>query len=220
MMLPNRSLLPAGEREDEWGPELIRPWLSMPSWDPETETTASRRDFWNNRLATRPSSGRGRDALTLSQSSSLSLWVFRPKASCSSAHCQLTGARMGGAACLRLAQWHRFWRLLRMQCGSRGGRKGPPSATSRMAAETGRWWRQQLPAKAGCVGSPQSANVQPGTAGPCYRLRRRRGQSGIQEPWGTKLLWHMKFRNKVYKLSSGGARQILRLISTGGTQSR
>ncbi len=26
----------------------------------------------------------------------------------------------------------------------------------------------------------------------------------------------MKFRNVVYKLSSGGARQILRLISTGG----
>ncbi len=25
MMLPNRLLLPAGEREDEWGPELIRP---------------------------------------------------------------------------------------------------------------------------------------------------------------------------------------------------
>ncbi len=31
---------------------------------------------------------------------------------------------------------------------------------------------------------------------------------------------YMKFRNEVYKLSSGGARQILRLISTGGTQSR
>ncbi len=30
----------------------------------------------------------------------------------------------------------------------------------------------------------------------------------------------MKFRNEVYKLSSGGARQILRLISTAGTQSR
>ncbi len=30
----------------------------------------------------------------------------------------------------------------------------------------------------------------------------------------------MKFRNVVYKLSSGGARQILRLTSTGGTQSR
>ncbi len=30
----------------------------------------------------------------------------------------------------------------------------------------------------------------------------------------------MKFRHVVFKLSSGGARQILRLISTGGTQSR
>ncbi len=38
-------------------------------------------------------------------------------------------------------------------------------------------WRQQLPAEAGRVRSPQSAPVQPGTAGPCYRLRRRRGQS-------------------------------------------
>ncbi len=41
-------------------------------------------------------------------------------------------------------------------------------------------WRQQLPAEAGSVRSPQSP-VQPGTAGPCYRLRHRRGQSGIQE---------------------------------------
>ncbi len=46
-------------------------------------------------------------------------------------------------------------------------------------------WRQQLPAEAGSVRSPQSAPVQPGTAGPGYWLRRRRGQSGIQEPWGT-----------------------------------
>ncbi len=30
----------------------------------------------------------------------------------------------------------------------------------------------------------------------------------------------MKFRNKVYKLGSGGAHQILSLINTGGTQSR
>ncbi len=42
-------------------------------------------------------------------------------------------------------------------------------------------WRQQLPAEAGRVGSPQSATVQLGTAGPCYLLRRRRGQSCIQE---------------------------------------
>ncbi len=82
MMLSNRPLLPAGEREDECGPKLIRPWLSKPSWDPETETTASCRDLWKNWLSTRPSSGGGRDALTLSRSSSLSLWVARPEASC------------------------------------------------------------------------------------------------------------------------------------------
>ncbi len=73
MTLSNRPLLPAGEREDECGPKLIRPWLSKPSWDPETETTASCRDFWKNWLSTRPSSGGGKDALTLSWSSSLSL---------------------------------------------------------------------------------------------------------------------------------------------------
>ncbi len=32
-------------------------------------------------------------------------------------------------------------------------------------------------------------------------------------------LQYMKFRNEVYKLGSGGARQILSLINTGGTQS-
>ncbi len=50
MTLSNRPLLPAGEREDECGPKLIRPWLSMPSWDPETETTASCRDFWKKQI--------------------------------------------------------------------------------------------------------------------------------------------------------------------------
>ncbi len=59
------------------------------------------------------------------------------KASCSSAYRQLMGARTGGAACLRLAQRHRFWRLLR--CESGGGRKGPHSATSRLGAATGKW---------------------------------------------------------------------------------
>ncbi len=34
------------------------------------------------------------------------------------------------------------------------------------------------------------------------------------------LVFIMKFKHVVFKLSSGGARQILRLISTGGTQSR
>ncbi len=60
MTLSNRPLLPAGEREDECGLKLICPWLSMPSWDPETETTASCRDFWKNRLSTR----RGRERCT------------------------------------------------------------------------------------------------------------------------------------------------------------
>ncbi len=41
-----------------------------------------------NRLSTRPSSGGGRDALTLSRSSSLSLWAARPEASRSSAYRQ------------------------------------------------------------------------------------------------------------------------------------
>ncbi len=135
--LSNLPLLPVDEREDEWDPELIRPLLPMPSWDPETETTASCRDFWNNRLSTRPSSGGGGDALTLSRSSSLSLWVARPEASCSSAYRQLIGARTGGAACLHLAQRHRSRRQLRMRCGSRGGCRGPPSATSRLGAATG-----------------------------------------------------------------------------------
>ncbi len=69
-----------------------------------------------------------------------------------------------------------------MRCGSGGGCRGPLSATSRLGAATGGWWRQQLPAEAGSVRSPQSAPVQPGTAGPGYRLHRRRGQSGIREP--------------------------------------
>ncbi len=53
----------------------------------------------------------GRDALTLSRSSSLSM------------------------ACLCLAQQQRFLSLLR--CGSRGERREPPLATSRLGAATG-----------------------------------------------------------------------------------
>ncbi len=49
--------------------------------------------FLKTRLSTRPTSGGGRDALTLSRSSSLSLWVARPEASCSSAYRQSTGAK-------------------------------------------------------------------------------------------------------------------------------
>ncbi len=44
-------------------------------------------------------------------------------------------------------------------------------------------WRQQLPAEAGSVSSPQSAPVRPGELlGQVTGLRRRRGQVGIQEP--------------------------------------
>ncbi len=45
-------------------------------------------------------------------------------------------------------------------------------------------WRVEAAAArwAGRVGSPQSAPKQPRTAGPCSRLRRRRGQSGTQGP--------------------------------------
>ncbi len=66
--------------------------------------------------------------------------------------------------------------------GQRGGKQGPGHGGPRRVSECTDGWRQQLPAEAGYVGSPQSAPVQPGTAGPCYQLCRRRGQSGIQEP--------------------------------------
>ncbi len=59
---------------------------------------------------------------------------------------------------------------------------GHPRRRAGWALQSADGWRQQLPAEAGHVGLPQSAPVQPGTAGPCYRLRRRRGRSGIQEP--------------------------------------
>ncbi len=59
---------------------------------------------------------------------------------------------------------------------------GRPRRRAGWAQQPADGWRQQLPTEAGSVRSPQSAPVQPGTAGPCYRLRRQRGQSGIQEP--------------------------------------
>ncbi len=43
---------------------------------------------------------------------------------------------------------------------------------------------------------------------------------GARAPPSLNHTHKMKFRHVVFKLSSGGARQILRLISTGGTQSR
>ncbi len=113
--------------------------------------------FLNQIFSARPSSTRG--ASTISRSSPLSLW-----------------------ACLRPAQRHRFWRLLQMRCGSRDGRRGRPrrragwgaAASGRVEAAAARW--------AGRVRAPQSAPKQPRTAGPCSRLRRRRGQSGTQGP--------------------------------------
>ncbi len=59
-----------------------------------------------------------------------------------------------------------------------GRTQGPPSATSRL----GRWVEAAAARWAGRVGSPQSAPKQSRTAGPCSRLRRRRGQSGTQGP--------------------------------------
>ncbi len=69
-------------------------------------------------------------------------------------------------------------------CGAGAGvdAGGRPPRRAGWALQPADGWRQQLPAEAGSVRSPQSAPVQPGTAGPGYRLRRRRGQSGIQEP--------------------------------------
>ncbi len=182
MTLSNRPLLPAGEREDECGPKLIRPWLSKPSWDPETETTASCRDFWKKKTDYPPGPPPGEGEMHLPSPEAF------PSLSGSPVPRPLAGR--GGAACLHLALRHRFWRLLRMRCGSRGGCRGPPSATSRLGAATG-GRVEAAAARRGrelfffFVRSPQSAPVQPGTAGPGYRLRRRRGQSGIQEPWGT-----------------------------------
>ncbi len=77
------------------------------SWDPEI--TSSCQDFLNKRLSTRPSCGGwGGGALTISRCSSLSLWVARPGASCSSVHRPLMGARTGRAACPSPAPRHRF----------------------------------------------------------------------------------------------------------------
>ncbi len=183
LTLPNRPLLAAGEREAEWGPELIRPWIPMPSWDPETEITASCCDFFETTdYPPRPSSGVWRDALTLSRSSSLSPWVARPWGLLLLRLPPVDGGQDGRGTFNGTAFWRRMW------CGS--GRRELPSATSRLGAATDERVEQQLPAKAGHVGLPHSAPVQPGTAGPCYRLHRRRGQSGIQEIWGTVLCRH------------------------------
>ncbi len=53
----------------------------------------------------------------------------------------------------------RFWRLLRMRCGSGGGCRGRPRRRAGWALQPADGWRQQLPAEAGSVRSPQSAPV-------------------------------------------------------------
>ncbi len=128
------------------------------------------------RLSTQPSSGGGRDALTLSRSSSLSLWVARPEGLLLLCLPPVDGGQNGLPTPSSTAT------AFGGCCGCGGGCRGPHSATSRLGAATGGRMEQQLPAEAGSVRSPQSAPVQPGTAWPGYRLRRRRGQSGIQEP--------------------------------------
>ncbi len=186
MTLSNRPLLPAGEREDECGPKLIRSWLSKPSWDPETETTASCRDFWKKQII-HPALLRGRERCTYPIPKQFPLSLDRP-------------SRGLLLLCLPPVD------------GGQDGRGGLPTPSStapllEAAADAVReqGWMQgaalgdeqagrcnrrtgggsSCPPRAGSVRSPQSAPVQPGTAGPGYRLRRRRGQSGIQEPWGT-----------------------------------
>ncbi len=138
LTLPNRPLLAAGEREAEWGPELIRPWIPMPSWDPETEITASCCDFFETTdYPPRPSSGVGRDALTLSRSSSLSPWVARPEASCFSAYRQLTGARTGGALSTAL--------LFEGGCGAGADAGGCPRRRAGWALQLTNGWSSSCP---------------------------------------------------------------------------
>ncbi len=78
MTLSNRPLLPAGEREDECGPKLIRPWLSKPSRDPETETTAFCRDFWKKKQIIHPALLRGRERCTYPLPKQFPLSLGRP----------------------------------------------------------------------------------------------------------------------------------------------
>ncbi len=82
--------------------------------------------FENKRFSTQPSSGGGRGAFTISRRAGR-LLLFRSLPG-------LTGAWMGGAACLPMPSSMALlgWRLLRMQCRSGGGRRGPPSLMSRL----------------------------------------------------------------------------------------
>ncbi len=125
--------------------------------------------FWANggtktRYSTRPSSGGGRGAVTISQ------WAVS----------SLSGSPVSGPLALALAA--RFGggldglgvlpatgsttlpgeRLLR-QRGSEGGRRGRPRRRASWGLQPG--WKQQVSSGAWCVWTPQSASVLPRTAG-------------------------------------------------------
>ncbi len=177
LTLPNRPLLAAGEREAEWGPELIRPWIPMPSWDPETEIIRFLlRFFWNNRLSP-PALLRGRERCTYPLPKQFPLSLGCPSRGLLLLRLPSVDGGQDGRGTFNS---HCFLKADAVRERTQGAALGD---------EDGRV-EQQLPAKAGHVGSPHSAPVQPGTAGPCYRLHRRRGQSGIQEIWGTVLCRH------------------------------
>ncbi len=136
------------------------------------------------RYSTRPSSGGGRGAVTISQ------WAVS----------SLSGSPVSGPLALALAT--RFGggldglgvlpatgsttlpgeRLLR-QRGSDGGRRGRPRRRATWGLQPG--WKQQVSSGAWCVWTPQSASVLPRTAGQSSRQRCRRGRSVTREHSGT-----------------------------------
>ncbi len=62
---------------------------------------------------------------------------------------------------------------------------GRPRRRAGWALQPTDGWRQQLPAEAGGVRSPQSAPVQPGTAGPvtgCVSEEASLGYRNLEEP--------------------------------------
>ncbi len=97
MMLSNRPLLPAGKREDEWGPE-VDPSMTL-------HVLLGSRDR-DNRFLSRflkqqiihPALGGGRDELTFSRSSFLSLWGGLPTPSSTALPSAMSrlGAATGG----------------------------------------------------------------------------------------------------------------------------
>ncbi len=140
-----------------------------------------------NRLSTRPSSGGGRDALTLSRSSSLSLWVARPGGLLLLCLPPVDGGQDGRGS---LPTPSSTAPLFGGCCGCGAGAgvecRGPaPRRRAGWALQPADWWRQQLPGEAGSVRSPQSAPVQPGTAGPvtgCVAEEASLGYRNLEEP--------------------------------------